>query len=183
MQFLAIWNGCHVVDNVPSSLNTVAAMVSTAQPYPELKNSSDMLLVALPMIPSSILPGYLVYLRDTILDRVCVLHPWVLGWLHHSGILQWQQSVSACKYLCADSVSTTISHTADWSVDHVAGLSVLLSQIICTYRTVQCCHTRGLVAAVFKPCIRWHMVDQVSWTQSYYTHFIRLKNLALYTSC
>ena len=80
MQFLALRNGCHVVDNVPSPFNTVAAMVATAQPYPELKNSSDMLLVALPMIPSSILPGDLVYLRDTILDRVSVSHPWDLGW-------------------------------------------------------------------------------------------------------
>ena len=86
MQFLALRNGCHVVDNVPSPPNTVAHMVSTAQPYPELKNSSDMLLVAQHNFPSSIFPTSLVYLQDTILDRVSVSHPRDLGSLLCSSI-------------------------------------------------------------------------------------------------
>ena len=75
-----------MVRNDAGSLNTVAAMVSTAQPYPELKNSSDMLLESLHNFPSSILPGDLVYLGDTILDRVSVFHPWGLGSLLCSSI-------------------------------------------------------------------------------------------------
>ena len=75
-----------MVRNDAGSLNTVAAMVSTEKPYPELKNSSDMHLATLPMIPSSILPGDLVYLRDTIPNRVSVSHPLVLEWTLCSSI-------------------------------------------------------------------------------------------------
>ena len=79
MWILALRNVSHVVHHVSSTCYTVAVMAAAARLYPELKNSSDMLLVALPMIPSSILPEDLVYLQDTILDRVCVFHPWDLG--------------------------------------------------------------------------------------------------------
>ena len=75
MWILALRNVSHVVHHVSSAHHTVAAMVAAARPYPELKNSSDMLPVALPMIPNSIFPTSLVYQQDTILDHVFQSHP------------------------------------------------------------------------------------------------------------
>ena len=53
MWILALRNVSDVAYHVSSTCYTVAAMVATARPYPELKNSSDMLPAAQPMIPSS----------------------------------------------------------------------------------------------------------------------------------
>ena len=58
-----------MVDHVLGSLPAVVAKMATKEPYPELKNSSDMLLVTLPMIPNNRSPIDPVYLRDTIQDR------------------------------------------------------------------------------------------------------------------
>jgi hypothetical protein len=48
-----------VVCHDAGTSNTLATLVATAQLYPELKNSSDMHLVALPMLASNKFPGYL----------------------------------------------------------------------------------------------------------------------------
>jgi hypothetical protein len=69
MRIVALRNVSDVVCDVSSSFNTVAVMVAAAKPFPGLKNSSDMLPVAQPMIPSSRSPTNPVYLEDTILDR------------------------------------------------------------------------------------------------------------------
>ena len=55
-----------VVGDVSSTCHSLAAMAATARLYPELKNSSDRLPAALPMIPNSISVIDPVYLQDTI---------------------------------------------------------------------------------------------------------------------
>ena len=69
MWIVALRNVSDVVHHVSSAHHTVAVMAAAARPYPELKNSSDMLLVTLPMIPNSRSPIDPVYLQDTIQDR------------------------------------------------------------------------------------------------------------------
>lgn len=53
MRIVALRNVSYVVDHVAGTRYTVAFILTAARPYPELKNSSDMLPVALPMIPNS----------------------------------------------------------------------------------------------------------------------------------
>ena len=62
MWILALRNVSDVAHYVSSTCYTVAAMASTAKPFPELKNSSDMLPVTQPMIPNSKSPEDPVYL-------------------------------------------------------------------------------------------------------------------------
>ena len=88
MWIVALRNVSDVVHHVAGTHHTVAVMESTAKPFPGLKNSSDMLPVALPMIPSSRSPTNPVYLQDTILDRGFQSHPQVPVSLQLCGILQ-----------------------------------------------------------------------------------------------
>jgi len=62
-------NARDVACDVYSPPNSLVLVFTTASLYPELKNSSDMLLVTLPMIPNSRSPIDPVYLQDTIQDR------------------------------------------------------------------------------------------------------------------
>ena len=62
-------NARDVACDVYGAYYALVNVVATASLYPELKNSSDMLLVTLPMIPNSRSPIDPVYLQDTIQDR------------------------------------------------------------------------------------------------------------------
>ena len=88
MRIVALRNVSHVVHHVASTHPTVAAMASTEKPFPGLKNSSDMLPVALPMIPSSRSPTNPVYQQDTIPDHGSQLDPLVPVSLQLCCILQ-----------------------------------------------------------------------------------------------
>jgi hypothetical protein len=61
MRIVALRNVSDVVHYVASTPHTVAVILAAAKLYPELKNSSDMLLVTQPTIPNSIFPTGLVY--------------------------------------------------------------------------------------------------------------------------
>ena len=88
MRILALRNVNDVVHYVAGTHHTVAVMAAAAKPFPGLKNSSDMLPVAQPMIPSSRSPTNPVYQQDTILDRGFQSHPQVPVSLQLCGILQ-----------------------------------------------------------------------------------------------
>ena len=143
-----------MVHHVSSTLSELGHVAATEKLYPALKNSSDTHPATLPSFPNSRSPVNPVYLWASTLDHRFQSHLEDPLWSQWCGILRWWSTVSACKYLCADSVSRTFPHTAGTAVNLLAGRSILLAQILCTYRTLQCCHPRGLVAVVFKPHIR-----------------------------
>ena len=62
-------NARDVACDVHGASYALVLVFTTASLYPELKNSSDMLLVTLPMIPNSRSPIDPVYLQDTIQGR------------------------------------------------------------------------------------------------------------------
>jgi hypothetical protein len=88
MRIVALRNVNDVVCDVSSSFNTVAVMAAAEKPFPGLKNSSDMLPVTQPTIPSNRSLTSLVYQQDTILDHGFQSHPQVPVSLQLCGIPQ-----------------------------------------------------------------------------------------------